>query len=430
MKSLRFLPLLALLAITTSASAEGAKRLTLPNGLRVVVKSNWATEIVAIDLLLDVSALDEQPDRNGIRTLLQRLLLRGTYSQSGESMGRRLAEVGGLIDVSVGLDYVEIYALVPADGFETALSLLAEAIQRPAFLSEEVARQKAAAQQAAKTAAQEPFQQTYLAFRSTLYHDHPYGGPTLGAPSPLGQVTRDELVSFHARHYRPNRAVLAVCGAVGQARILRAVRNAFEGWLPGEQVSRQPQTVAPLRCSELVVRELAVDRVHLILGFAAPGVGQPGYFALQVLDSILSGGSQARLPRAVREQLGLAYDVTSFYPTLAGESHIGVYAATQPYHLHTVKDEIIRLLTAFIRDPVSPEELIRAKRYLLGSYALSHQRMKDQAYALAWYEILGIGIEFEERYADSVHAVTATQVQQAAQTVLGRFVLALTMPAV
>jgi predicted Zn-dependent peptidase len=235
-------------------------------------------------------------------------------------------------------------------------------------------------------------------------------------------------MDFHARHYRPNRAVLAVCGAVGQARVLRAVRESFEGWPAGEQLPSQPEAVAPLRCSEAVVRELPIARVHLILGFAAPGVGEPGYFALQVLDSILSGGSHAQLPRALREQLGLAYDVTSFYPTLAGESHIGVYAVTQRHHLHSVKNAVISLLTALIREPVSREELVRAKRYLLGSYALSHQRMKDQAYALAWYEILGLGVEFEKQYASSVEAVTAAEVQQAAQAVLGRFVLALTMP--
>jgi predicted Zn-dependent peptidase len=70
----------------------------------------------------------------------------------------------------------------------------------------------------------------------------------------------------------------------------------------------------------------------------------------------------------------------------------------------------------------------QAKRYLAGAYLLGHQRMKDQAYALAWYEILGLGTGFEQVYLESVQAVTPQEVQEAARSVLRRFVLAVTLP--
>ena len=423
-----FATMLILLLAAPPALAESAKRLTLPNGLRTILKSNWSTEVVSIELLLDISASDEPPGRNGLRYLVQRLLLRGAKGESGESMARRLAAVGGVVDSSVGLDYVEVYALVPAEGFEVALGIVAGVALNPAFPAAEVTRQKIDAGDLARAARDEPFQETYLAFREALYGSHPYGLPTLGTPPSLSGITRGEVVDFHAEHYVADRAVLAICGGVGEARAMRAVREAFGAWPRGRPKAAPEQEVEPLTISEVVARERPLRRAHLILGCPAPAVGEPAYYAMQVVDSLIGGGATARLPRRLRDELGLVYHSSSFYPTLAGPSHLGIYAVTEPFRVETVKAALVGLLADLCRQPVSDEELARAKRYLLGSYALSHQRMKDQAYALAWYEILGLGLEFERIYAESIQSVTASEVQDTARSFLGRFVLAVTMP--
>ena len=174
--------------------------------------------------------------------------------------------------------------------------------------------------------------------------------------------------------------------------------------------------------------------VVLFLRGAADGLnlvvphGDPDYYALQVIDSLLSGGASSRLPQHLREDLGLVYHVSSFYPTLAASSHFAIYAATAPHRLLAVKSAVLQALTRLIEEPVPPDELTRAKRYLLGSYALSHQRMKDQAYALAWYETLGLSGDFAEQYAAGLQAVTAADVQRAASAIFTRFALAVTMP--
>jgi predicted Zn-dependent peptidase len=419
---------LALILLAGPAEADRAKRLTLPNGLRVVLKPNWSTDVVAIDLLLDVPAQDEPEGRGGIRYLVQRLLLRGNASESGESVTRRLAEVGAIADTTLGLDYVEAYALTPADGFEVALRALADSILRPAFAPEEVEKQRVGAQAAARGAREEPFQETYLAFREALYGPHPYGGLTLGSPNTLASISREDLVIFHRQHYVASRAVVAVCGGVGEARALKAVREAFGDWQEGWPRVKEELPPVLLSCSEAAARERPQRQAHVMIGFPAPAVGGEGYYALQVLDSVLGGGSRARLPRKLREQLGLVYSVSSFYPTLAEESHFGVYAVTEPEHLEAVKAALLEVFADLAERPVPGEELARAKAYLLGSYALSHQRAKEQAYALAWYEILGLGVEFEQQYREGVLAVTPAQMQETARSVFQRFVLAVTLP--
>ena len=137
-----------LMALPSPLLAAAAEAFPQPNGLRLIVESDEATDIVAIDLLLDISADDEPARQAGIRALTQRLLMRGTTNESGEFMARRLAAVGGVADATAGLDYVEIYAVVPSDGFEVALEVLADAVRNPSFSPEAVDGQKAAAVEA------------------------------------------------------------------------------------------------------------------------------------------------------------------------------------------------------------------------------------------------------------------------------------------
>ncbi len=423
--------LLALGALAACAPAPAAEDAlaTLDNGLRLVIRPYSATDLVAVHLLLDVSILDEPPEAAGLRHLTQRLLLRGSETASGDEMAERLAAVGGLVDVGVGLDYVEVYAVAPADGFEVALELLAEAVQRPAFHPEEVERQRRAARQVVANAREDPFQAAYLALREGLYGQHPYGRSAHGAEPTLRAISRSDVVRFHAAHYSPDRATLAICGAVSPARVLRAVRRRFGQWDRRPRPERPPAPFEPLRASHATAVEIPGTQAHLMLGFPAPAADEPGYYALQVLDSLLSGGAAARLPRVLREEQGLVYHVSSFYPTLAGPSHLGIYAATEPPALEPVKAALLAELERLRREPVLAEELERAKRYLLGSYALSRQRLKEQAYALAWYEALGLGIGFEQEYPRRIEAVTAAQVQAAAGEVLTRFVAAAALPA-
>ncbi len=419
----------AVLMLAAGPAAAGSiSRVEMPNGMTVIVKSDPTTAVVAADLVLRVSALDEPEDECGIRNLVQHLLLRGTESDSGDGVVRRLAQVGAYMDVGVGLDYVEVYVVSPADGFEAALKALAEVVRRPAFAPQEFERQKKALVKAAQPEARDPFQEVYAAFRRELYGAHPYGRPTDGEADTLARITRAQVVAFHARHYLPQNAVLAVCGGVSEARAARAARREFGDWSPGPCVTPAVKPPEPLSASEVVVKELPVGRLYFLLGFPAPAAGQKGYYAVQVLDALLSGRNTARLPSYLRDRLGIAYQVSSFYPTLAHQSHLAIYLVTDPERLSQAKESVLGVLRGLLRKPPSAQELDSAKRYLTGSYLLGHQRVKDQAYALAWYEVLGLGADFGDRYLARIQAVTPEEVQNAARSVLRRFVLSIGLP--
>ncbi len=147
-----------------------------------------------------------------------------------------------------------------------------------------------------------------------------------------------------------------------------------------------------------------------------------------MIDSLLTGGSTGRLTKALRDQAGLVYDVTSFYPTLRGESHFGLYAVTDDGCLGDVKKEVITQLNRLRDQPVPPEELAHAKRALLGAYVLSQQEVSPQATSAAWYELIGCPPEFAATYQARVRGVTAEEVQATARELMHNFILVVTAP--
>lgn len=419
--------LLALLCATVVPAAAEVCH-TLPNGMPVIVAPNPATEVVAAELMLQIAAGDEPPDQTGIRYLTHQLLLRGSEASSGDALGEQLAAVGGSVGVSVGLDYVEIHVLSPADGFETALGVMAESVRTPAFLPEEIERGKQSLLASVRADDEDPFQAVYLALRQALYGDGPYGRRPQGEPETAAALTRDDLVGFYRTHYAPRRAVLAIAGGVTEAQAMQAAEHCFGDWSGSPTTVSDPPEMPQLRSSEVVVRELPVRHAYLMLAVPAPAAGGPHYYAAQVIDSILGAGIGARLPQALREELGLAYDVSSFFPTLLGDSHLGIYVTTEPNRLTPVKDAIVQELERLRQEPVPADELARAKRLLLAAHAMSRQRALSQAYWMAWCSLLGLGPDADQQYQRGVEAVTPADIQATARDLMGHFILVVGLP--
>ena len=426
----RALPALFLL-LTTFSSCWATTREVLPNGLRVLILPSSSTEVMAATMLFALPVSMDGPEQQGLRALTHRLLLRGTSRETGDEMGSRLAAVGGSVDVTCALDYEEITVQAPSEGFGVALELLAEAVQEPAFAPKEVEREKARLRTDLAATREDPFQCTYQALREELYGDAGYGRWALGEASCLSRLTPGDVQAFYRAHYGPKTAVLAIAGGVEAATALKAVQQRFGTWSgPAETKAPAPAEEAPLATSDLTVRTLPTTRTYLLFGFPAPAASAPRYYAMQVIDSLLSGGSTARLPKALREEAGLVYEVSSFYPTLIGESHFGVFAVTDDSCIGDVKKGVLEQLERLRKEPVSEQELAKAKRSLLGLYALSQQESHAQAYSAAWYELLGCPPDFTAQYQEKVNTVTAREVQETAQELMHHFILALTAPSV
>ncbi|OLD67807.1 MAG: hypothetical protein AUF63_04445 [Candidatus Rokubacteria bacterium 13_1_20CM_70_15] len=211
----RSLALLLLLGLASPAMAAPiARREVLPNGIVLLVAERPAVPIVAVRVLLEAGAVYDPPDRVGLANLTGALLTRGTATRTGPALDSAIEFVGGSLEAGAGRDSVSASLRVLRKDLGLGLDLLAEVIQSPTFPPEEVTRKIGEIQAAIKRSEEDPGTVAARALARLVFPSHPYGLPVEGTRESVARLTRDDVVTFHREHFRPDATVVAVVGAV------------------------------------------------------------------------------------------------------------------------------------------------------------------------------------------------------------------------
>jgi predicted Zn-dependent peptidase len=418
----------AVLLVASAPGMGAAVKEVLDNGLVVITSPAAAGSVVAVEVLIKASALDEPPGKAGLRQLLQQTLARGSENMSGDDLAAALDDLGVDFDTGLGLDYVEAYVVCLSQDLERAMALLAEVVRRPVFPAKELETQREVARRHLRSLRADPLQTAAQLVRQGLFEGHPYSVPIQGTEDSLAVITRADLVGFHQRHYSPGNTIIAVAGGIARDAALAAVRRAFGDWRGAPVPAIAAPPVQPLERSALQVREAPVGQAYFMLGYPA-GKPRPETFCeMEVIRVLLGRGMGARLFGALRDRAAVAYEAEASYVALAHGGYLAAYVATAPRDLERTK-QLLRAECERLRDePVAASELERARQSAVGAHALAHQKTKDRAFHLAWYEAIGLGYDFDARYAEAMTSVTAERVQAAARAHFNHYCLGLVLP--
>lgn len=403
-------------ATFSAAALQGAPvgtRVVLPNGLVVLVAERPALPIVSVRVAVEAGAVLDPPDRPGLAHLTARLLTRGTARRSAAELDRAIEFVGGSLEADGERDGATLALDVLRRDLDLGLDLLAEVLRHPAFPEDEVDRMRERVRASIQESEQDPETVAARVLRRLAFPGHPYGRPVAGTEESVGRITREEVVAFYRAHYRPDRTVVAVAGAVAAPEVEAALLRRFGDWRAEGPVPLPPPpapTGVP-RALETVGRDVTQATVYL--GQATVGRAHPDFYALQVASQVLGGGSASRLYGRVREERGLAYSVFSDYAVgrYGGFFVVGFQSenARARETLALVRQELERLR----QEPVGADELGRAKSYLIGSFPLRTTTNAEVASLLLTVERFGLGLDHPVRRRRALEAVTAEDVARA-----------------
>jgi len=420
---------LALVGIPGAAAAQppGITRHLLPNGMTVIVRENPAAPVVTASLQVRAGSRFETPETAGITNFLLRTMIRGTSRRSATELAEAAEEIGGSLDASGEVESAEIRGEALARQWEGLLGLIAEVALEPSFPGEEIERERRLILSQIKTRAETPFTLSLDALLRELYGSNPSAWPGLGLPSGVGRFARGELVAHYRAVFQAERVVLAVSGQVSHARVVRTSERLFAK-LPrsgaGEVGAAAPATPVGARR----VLERPAQQAQVLVGYLGPGLSDPAYPAVRVLGAVLGGGMAGRLFVELREKRGLAYALGVLIPFRTGPSFFVTHLGTAPENSAAAEAGLLAELERIRQAPVGREELARAKAYLLGNFALDRRTNARQAWYLAFFEVIGAGWDFPERYAQALDAVTAADVEAAAQRFLVRPTIVVLQP--
>jgi zinc protease len=392
------------------ATAAGWARLTLPNGIVVLVAERPGIPIVIARASVEAGAILDPPDKGGVASLTALLLTRGSATRPALEVDRAIEFVGGSLEGEGGRDSSEVVLSVLRKDLGLGLDLLTEALLRPAFPETEFERKRDEIVASVRRSEEDPGTVAARLLRRLAFPEHSYGRPVTGTEASLRAITRDDVAAFYRAAYRPERTIVAVAGDVTAAAVRTELEARLGAWSVATPAPAAPGP-APLGLpsrTESVQRSLT--QATILLGQATVARRHPDFYPLLVASQILGGGSSSRLYTRVREERGLAYNVYAQYAParLAGLFLVELQSENARVReaLAVVREELVR----FRRERVSEEELARARSYLVGAFPLRMDTAADVSDLLVAIERFDLGLDYPARFRQAVSAVTAADV--------------------
>lgn len=335
----------------------------LPNGLEVAVFPKPGSGLVSLTLLVPAGTIAEPDDQAGVATVTAEMLRRGTTSRDAATWALELHRLGGELGAVTGRDHSTLSGNFLARDFETVAELMSDAVRFPRFDTAEL--QNVVAQTARMAALQAGAGAEDQTLRA-LFGDHPYARGPYGSRESLGRLSTQALRTFHATHWVPRGAALAIAGDVTPDRAFQIAVEWFGPWAGGEAREVVRRAVNPPPSVRVIVVDRAGLRADARIATLAPARGAADEPAL-TLAAQLYGGAPAE--RRGGERFGFDREVRTYYLALRDA---GVFSAGVSVAADSAADAVARLIEGMraLHRPHTPDALVSARSYVRQSFPL------------------------------------------------------------
>ncbi len=393
------------------------ERFELNNGLKVIVHQDKSTPIVAFNLLYDVGARDESPERTGFAHLFEHLMFGGSINIS--DYDEVVEKAGGQNNAFTSNDITNYYITLPKENLEHAFRLESDRMLGLAFTpkSLEVQRQ-VVIEEFKQNYLNQPYGDIHLLLRPLAYQKHPYQWPTIGKEvSHIEEATMEEVKNFFYKHYAPNNAILVVAGDVD----LNHVKLLSKKWFGPIPLRDTPKRDLPKEPRQEAARTLKVERdvpVDVIYkAFHMCARTDIDFFATDLISDILSRGNSSRLYNSLVKDQKLFSDIDAF---IGGELDEGLFyfagKLTPGVSMEDAEagiDAEIGKLKLFL---VDEKELRKVKNKAISAHKFSELNVLNKAINLATSELMG-DASLVNKQIDLYEGVTASKIKDVAQDV-------------
>ncbi|RMD94998.1 MAG: insulinase family protein, partial [Alphaproteobacteria bacterium] len=327
---------------------------TLGNGFRIVTEAMGGLHSASLGLWVGAGGRHETPEQNGIAHFLEHMAFKGTTTRSALEIAEAIENVGGYLNAYTSREVTAYYARVLEADVALALDVISDIVLNPVFDPAEIEVERGVILQEIGQVNDTPDDLVFDKLQETAFPGQALGRPILGTAERVRGFSRDDLMAFVARHYAPERMILAAAGAVDHDAIVARCESVF-GALPRHGA----EALEPARFAGGEWREIKpLEQVHLALAFEAPDYRAPEFYAAQVYSTAMGGGMSSRLFQEAREKRGLCYSIFAQTSAYADTGITTLYAGTSGADIA----ELIALTAEELRraaEDMSAEEIAR-----------------------------------------------------------------------
>jgi len=394
---------------------------TLANGLRVIVVERAGAPLVAGQLLIKNGGEADPSELAGLSNMVADLITKGTEKRSATEIAEAVEALGGSLDSSARWDASRVGVNVISSKVGPALEILADVVRRPTFKEDEIERLRQQTLDDLIVELGEPSAIARYVASRVVFGDTPYGKPLGGTTESIARISRNDIIQFHGRYYRPDNAILVLGGDIKAANAFRLAQQYFGDWKKPDN-ALPPVAAVPLKAAAeprvIVVDKPDAGQAAVLVTRVGINRRDPDYFVGIVTNSVLSGYS-GRLNQEIRIKRGLSYGAGS---SLDARREVGPFSAsaqTKNLSAAQVAELLMREVGRLSLEPVPDIEMTPRKAVVVGNFARNLETaagLVAQSGSLALY-----GISFDEinRYIGNVEKVTAQDLQRFSANRLG-----------
>ncbi len=365
------------------------KKFTLDNGLRVIFHQDKDTPVAAVNILYNVGAKDEHPNKTGFAHLFEHLMFGGSVNIP--NYDKPLQEAGGSSNAFTNNDYTNYYETLPKDNLETALWLESDRMLSLAFTDKSLeVQRKVVIEEFKQNYLNRPYGDFWLLMRPLAYKVHPYRWATIGKEiSHIENAVMQDVKDFFYSHYAPNNAVLSIAGNFEFNYIKDAVNKWF-GDIEKRNIAKRNIPPEPKQTEAgilTVERNVPVDAWYQTYHMC--GRNHPDFYTADLLSDILSNGESSRLFQKLIKKNPVFSSLDAY---ISGSIDPGLFIfngkPSAGISLEEAESAVLNELENLLKDGISKRELQKVKNKIESRFIFSETDVLNKAMDLAFYELL------------------------------------------
>ena len=414
------------------------KKTTLKNGLRIITIPMKDNPAVTVLVMVEAGSKYEDKAVNGISHFLEHMVFKGTPSRpKAVDISRELDSIGAQYNAFTSQEYTGYYAKADARHLDTCLDVVADMYNHPLLDESEIKKERGVITEEIRMYQDMPQRHVQDLFTELLYGDQPAGWNVAGTEATVRSFGRQDFLKYRGEHYVASATTVVVAGNLNgggndEKTIIEKIEKKFadisegkkHGKLAVKEIQKKPAILAKFK---------ETDQTHLVLGVRSFSILDPRTPALRLLATILGGGMSSRLFQKLRDEMGVGYYVRAENDPCTDHGIFAVSTGVDNARVDEVVKAIIEEFKKFIAGTAStslttasafsaqkiipPEELRKAKDFLIGNMMLSLETSDAQAEFCSYQEILKKKIQSPAEVTEEIEKVTAEEIVAVARDI-------------
>lgn len=387
---------------------------TLKNGMRIITVPVKGNPTVTVMSFVETGSNYEPKKLNGISHFLEHMFFKGTENRNYQQIAEEFDNIGAINNAFTGDEYTAYWGKAHHKHTDKLIDLISDMYLNSTLPKEEIEKERGVIIEEINMYEDLPQRKISYVLWELMYGDQSAGRSVLGTKENIKKFKRSDFLNYRKKHYVADKTTIVVAGKIDEKEVQKKITKAFKDLPVSKRVVKE-KVKEKQKGSQVKIDKKKTDQVHFALGFRALPADHKDLPKAELLAALLGKGMSSRLFKKMRDELGMCYYVGADHDASTDHGIFVIYAGVAKNRFKEATDTIVEILKDVKENPVSKEELVKAKESLLGKMSLSLESSDSWAQFYVFQEILSGEMKTLKDVSKEIKAVTAQDIQDMAQ---------------